>query len=650
MKKFFSVLIVFLLLCSAYLFFQRWEVNRRFADLAKGKTYSSYGLKVEIPAGPIQVRGLLRPYVDLPRVIFDLSAWGLKVPVQLEGGRMHSGLLKRASFILSFPRILSPLPNIKIDHLAFELGLEESLRGVRADSLEISPPSDPSEMLRLESPQIYLGSYPGLIPDRLSVELAKLTASEQMGTPQAEEIQINGIVLSFVSELRGTDRSWKFYFAQKGGQERSPVDKRLDLEPWEFKLEGNIKNLSREEARQSLPSFRQAWEAMGGGESRPSTDPKTWLGLLDPATKFLLRLQPEVNSVDFFWGGLKYSEGGKDKVLVQPLKGVAQMKFGEKDGLTQAKFHLDQIQAWSGLMDFSLEGVDISHNSQYLHSGYSDLLNYMAVYYRDILSADPSRPLENVKRMLLSTLSQYPDLAQFELKVVKVKWKALQRGGENKDIVLTFKISSEALESSFRNAFEQKDGKDPSNNVEQGRLDFSLALKVPWDKLLAYARQKVTHPEAVQDFAGIWSGRASGPQLHLDLDLGRNFFDVKLDSHLMLDFFKPLQNLGGISGWGDWQTHQAWDQILLNQIRQAFFAEGNFELTVKVERFSRLQAWIEKIQSGASLSLALLAPYSIIDSKADTFLIKIQMQQGQILVNSQRNETLEKILAPFKGG
>ena len=140
MKKILAVLVLILLAAGVFVAYQWRLASDRLAQAARGGTYRSLGLKLVIaPAqGGIQGMFRLKPYVNIPQVVLDLSAWGLAGQVPLGSARLSTRLWEKTGLLL----VLEPgglqRDGFEARRIAFELAMPDLLLGLRSEALVIS--------------------------------------------------------------------------------------------------------------------------------------------------------------------------------------------------------------------------------------------------------------------------------------------------------------------------------------------------------------------------------------------------------------------------------------------------------------------------------------------------------------------------------
>jgi hypothetical protein len=635
MKRLLWVLLILFVLVVAYLAGQRYYAQRYFSEFAKGKTYSSFGIKLTIPPENGKVRGWIKPYLDLPKVIVELGSAASGFPWTLENGRLLAPFYKQGGLILSFPRVLSPRPDLKIDHLNFELVLQDQIRKISAASIEQSPSS--RELLRFDGPQIYLGAWRGWMPDRIGLEIEAIKHRKEFESGGApEEFSMKALVASLVSEQRGDERPWKLYWGMRGAQFKTSSGL-TDALPFELKLTGNSKDMALDEiVKNYLPSLRQI----------PAlSDPVQLRAAADLAKQLALRLRPELNSMDFYWEGLKgLDASSNERVTVHPLKGVMQAKFGTGEGLSQGKLHWDGMTALFLGYRIQVEDLDTEQSAQYRGIDYSGLLGTIFDQYSFLLFGEKPDSLATIQRSLWLSFAQYPNSAEMKLKAGKVQWTGSERSGEVSGGSLAFKIAADRWEYSAQGKFSHRDAKDALKTIEDGSADLKLSFILPWEKIIGFVRQPNTESQSIFSILPLFAGQLSGLDGKWRVDLGKNLFALRVDVLAEADVARVMGDYGKV----DPNAGIAIKEQLQKNLIRSLLREGHFVLKIAIDRLSKFQALMEKVQSGASLGLAVLAPYTVVDPKADTIAADIELKSGQVLVNGKPNPDVEKLLAPFK--
>ncbi|MDX1386646.1 MAG: hypothetical protein R3257_03580, partial [bacterium] len=173
MKKFIGGLFFVLLILLALVYYQRQKVSKSLQDLLGGKTYSNYGIKIQIPPGEASVQGWLRPYVNIPRLIVDLSAWGMETPLQLENAVAFQDLWGNGGMVLELPRDLTPTSEVTLSYPFFEISLDGHIKVLGAKSI-VSQDSSGKNLFKWMEPELILGRVSGVIPDRMVLKIQGL--------------------------------------------------------------------------------------------------------------------------------------------------------------------------------------------------------------------------------------------------------------------------------------------------------------------------------------------------------------------------------------------------------------------------------------------------------------------------------------------
>lgn len=636
MKKILAVLLGLAILLGAFLGWQRYLAHLELTQLSRGKTYSNFGIRLQIPPESGQVKGWFRPYLDLPRVVLELGSWGEAVPFNLEGGRLQASWYKRGGLVLDFAKTVSPHPRVKIDRLSFELQPVDQIRRVSAQAVTLIA-EESREQTVLDQPAAYLGTWSGWIPDRVGFELAhvKYQKSGEMAAV-SEQIQLDELVFGLVSEPRGESRTWKLYGSIRGGNIQKGSG-RSEVFPMEFKWTGTSRDLARDEVKAKyLPSFRQL---------RSSTAPESLLGAIAAVRDLTLRLQPQLNSLDFFWGGLKYThESSGDRVTVLPVKGVMQSKFQDSEGVSQSRFHWDGLKALVSQISVDLESLELTQSVQFKGIEYVALLNLIFDQYAALLSGASPESFTTMKKSLWLSFAQYPNAADMQMTIAKFEWKGIERGVALKDALLAFKIAPHRWEYKVKGGFSHRNIKDTFQSFEDAFADFNFALVLPWEKILSELRRPNTESQSYFSLIPALSGQWSGLDWNWQLDMGKNLFGADLSLIFQADLGKVLSAYGKV----DPNSALSISDQLQKNLLEAVFNEGVLRFKIKIQRFSKLQAAMEQWQGGSSLALAVLAPYTVMDGTADTMSSDIELKSGQWWVNGKPNESLEKILSTFR--
>lgn len=636
MKKILAALCFLIIVLAAFLGWQRYQAQLELSQLSRGKTYSNFGIKLQIPPESGQVRGWFQPYLDLPRVILEFGAWGKSAPFNLEGGKLKASWYKRGGLVLEFPKVISPHPVVSIDHLSFELQPQDQIRKISARSVTLTSAKS-SEKTVFESPEAYLGAWSGWIPDRVGFELAHLKYQKlSEAGAVAENIQLDEISLGLVSELRGEARPWKFYWALRGGKVLAGPEA-TEIFPMEFKWTGTSRQVALEEILKNyVPSFKQLGSAI---------QPNAMLAALAAARELTLRLQPQLHSLDFFWGGLKYShQNGGDQVTVLPVKGVMQSKFQGAEGVAQSRFHWDGLKAVVSAIVVELDSLEFSQSAQFKGIEYAALLGLVFDHYGALLTGAAPDSYQVMKKSLWLSFAQYPNVADMQMTIARFQWQGIERSAGLKDALIAFKIAPHRWEYELKGGFSHRDIKDESKSFEDASADLNFSFVLPWEKMLPELRRPNTESQSYFSLIPALSGQLSGLDWKWKFDLGKNLFGAQLDFVFQADLGKVLSTYGNI----DPNSALSVSDQLQKNLMDAAFKEAVVQLHIKVERFSKMQAAMEQWQSGSSLALGVLAPYTVMDSKVDTMSSDIEWKAGQLRVNGKPNESLEKFLSTLR--
>src|SRR5262249_26468795 len=160
--------------------------------------------------GGVQGWFKLTPYVDIPRITLDLSAWG-GVPYQLGKGRLSTPLWKRAGLLLVVDAGGVEASGLSVDRLAFELELPDVILGLTAKSFKFSEAGTRKVVIFSEPLLRFVPR--GEIPQQLqlrvqAVDLSRTSLEDETGSHDAH---FGPIEIGFDSEVRGEDLHWHYF-------------------------------------------------------------------------------------------------------------------------------------------------------------------------------------------------------------------------------------------------------------------------------------------------------------------------------------------------------------------------------------------------------------------------------------------------------
>ncbi len=671
MKKVFSALLVVFFIVLAFFFFQRQRAVSRLSQLFQAKTYSNYGIRLTLPSAKGTGGGWLRPYVNIPSLVLDLSVWGLEQPVTFQNARASCDLWSCGGVLIEVPQNLSISPEVSVENPSFELR-DDLLTTISAGHIRITvkESQNSNEVLVFQGPRLLMGKMAGLFPELLEwgVEGVEFKSARS----GAESTWVLGpMALGIKSQgASGEGRDlWTFYGFGEGGEwqdNRKPVR----MGAWKYEMLGSVKHFPWSELQAQIHSLSLAAKELKKNYGDSSQDQKAadfdkdLVSFLDQALALLYRVDLLGHSQVFSWKGLSI---GKDEVLVSPLEMEA--SFEEKDGDTvvqsQASLGFFKTKEIGGEKDFHLDLKNFNMVTQATYSGLkpSEVVSLWLRYYRSVLArlgevanpmlvgkstdAQSFSPKTSLNDFIKAT-SVYPNQGSYDFKIGSLDYSGKVEG-HHEDLFLKMFVRPQEMGYELGGRFDLQFKEEPKNNVKGGSTQFRWVLILPWNDYLILCRNFLNAPEQKQDWLKPLSGFQGGTDLSFGLDLGSSFFNAQLD----LKVRTPLEGLAKVGeipeDWNSDAALEAWGRGAGEALLQDWARAGSLKFTFKVDRLSKFQAWLDQINPGSSLGLAVLAPYVRLDAQADRLESELKFEQGKILVNGTASPALEKLLAPFLG-
>lgn len=691
MKKIFAVLLVIIALVVGFLFYQRQQVSTALRELLKGKTYSSYGIKIEIPPSEGGVKGWLKPYVNIPRVILDLSGWGLETPINLENAVAISKLGAQGGILLEIPRELSPAHRLKIVKPYAELAPSQAILALGVESVSFytekgGEEHESQEKIQIKEPVWQLGKFSGVLPDRMEFTWQALEFSKSKKAEEtSNRLGLGPLNILLTSEKAGERRDFHFQIRQEPGNGEEKQD-HWELGALEFQVQGNLKEVAGEE-RESLSkklrslkysltelfhSHEKDSDAFSEALEKPQFS-RQFSQFYKDFFQLFLDLDLRVPEADFHWGGVKVAKkNGEPKFILGPWDFQQVSQYGQEDFSSKLQGEIKKLEFFEKGKPIILEGLRYQQTSDYQALNYREIMElYLGGRSIDLFSGDPevfSDPQKTLK-LILNYLVAYPNDMQVLLSLNRLQYETPDWHGEYKDMAVNFQLKPEGLSVEFKNGLdlrrlnsskktsEAEENQNSSSSsfplkqsIEGGQDRLFIAVKFPWEKILDFSR-KVAKEEEVSgnlyaELYALLAGENLQGDFDLLLDLGKNYFSFQLDSDSMVPAAEAGSPLLQPDLWTDIPYQEflkQWSQSL----RQSWVEKGSVKIDIQIDRFSKFQKFLDEIKPGTSLALALLAPYIQIDSKADTLKSQLQYKDKQVLVNGKVNDALNKVFAPY---
>lgn len=638
MKKFLIGLLIVLLALGSLIYYQRKHVADQLEQLLVGTTYSSYGIKIQIPPGEAQVQGWLRPYVNIPRLLLDLRAWGLKETLQVNQAVAFQDLWGHSGLILEVPHDWKLSDQLTISYPIFELGPAQSIKSLGAKAFRWGQEEESVSFL---APSIRLGPVEGILPDEWAFTIDQI---------QGKHFEIAGVELGLRSQAERGRRQWTVYGLGAGGVGSVGEQGTTSAGPWEFSIQGSIREMPFSQWWESIQSIRDLIHSIdenGSSEKGKTLQLKSFFTKVADSLK---ELSPKLNRQEFSWEGMKVTgPEGEEKLLVRPLEVSSEIKESDGDLLANAQGSLQEIKGkTSETESFGLSQLSFSQKANYYQVNFDQLLQYTLAYYRAVLAKElyPEDELR-IRPILLSSLAQYPNDSEMEIQIGALNYQKANSKGNHRNLALELLLKSREIGFRFRDEFDILYSGDSKKDILGGKLNFAWLFQVPWDGLVNLSRQAVTNPDLSLDFFDILGKHSTGFTWDFALDLGENYFAVDAQSRLSLPLGAALQGISLPKDFKKFSVMEQWMDEVRTKVLGTFIRDGYFVFNIKLLNLSKFQSWLDSYKSGASLGLTLLAPYVVVDSNEDSLAVQLEFQNSEILVNGQVNAALVDLLQPF---
>ncbi len=649
MKKVFSALLLMILAAALLVAYQWRRAADRLAAAARGGTYRSLGIKLEIAPARGGVQGMfrLRPYVEIPQVVLDLSAWGLAGPVPLGSARLSTQLWKSSGLLL----VLEPggvqREGFEAKRLAFELSLPDLILGLRSEAIFFRDPGA-GETLTLQEPWLQLGSREVPVPGNLHLRIEGVVyAKEREGRP-SQEVRLGALESGYATELSGGERRWNFFHRGQGGGYLFPEGKG-EIGAWSLRAEGRFVDLPWERWKSLGADWARLLGALPLPESPPSPETRpAYDAMLERAAAFLLDLSPRLERMEFRWAGLKVGDEARHaRFSIEPLEFEARGSEDAQGLATEAKGSLKRLEAEFKGQRFEISDLAFAQKGRLKGVTYRDWLNYFVEYYAATLalSRDPQVWPSRLGTLYSVYLAQMPDELSGELRLGKIFYQGPRYRTEHRGATLSYEMGEGHWSYRLKDDFDSVLPLEPDKSIHQGKIDLDFGFAVPWGEMLRYVRQRhrTPPPESLPNLTQLLAGRPAGLDWKWRVDLGGGLFALQLDLMLSGDAGK-LAGTTGMALGVTAQDLEATAPKLARDALRSFLREGKIDVRIQIDRLSKLQAALDKIYAGASMGLAVLGPYVEVDAKSDSMKSRLQTENGQVLLNGRRNSAIEGLL------
>ncbi|HKY62477.1 MAG TPA: hypothetical protein VJR29_03580 [bacterium] len=623
MKKVAILLAVLVLAAAAFLGFRYYQAAQRLKAIAGGGEYRALGLKLVLSAPSGGVKGLFRlqPYVEIPQVILDAGEWGATLPWQLGKGRLKTGLWDQAGLRLVLDAGNAGGDEIEFERLAFELAWPDRILSVSAESLRFpSRKTEAVEFVSLEEPWLQLRPGESKIPTQLNFRFHALTWEKRPAAGERERIQVGTTDLGYVLTPEGGDWKWRAHFHGKGlAAEGRGI--RGDLGQATFAAEG----IAARWDEATRLRWREMWRAL----------PDTPAGKIPALPSTFSQLRPRIDRLDFRWAGFDFKEGEKWSAKLEPVDFAVRYLPGS-DGYGWKLNGQAQGFAFGGSQRrFELGRADFEEALSYRGMTYETWLNLAIRYYSELYALrGPGALAESLAaRIYLPYIAHLPDTMEVKLGLERISYLAPGYRTEQRNLALSFEGKADRWDYRLSGEFDSQADSGFPPGVKNGKLDFELGFPLPYRELVAAARaQPESGPSG--DFLAPFADKEAGIDWKWKIDLGAEAFafnggfmaKTRLDS-----WISALALLGALHREKPVNPGQ-------------LLSSAQVDLHLKIERLSKLQAFLDRIKSGASLALGLAGAYVVVDSKADTLSLDLKVEEGKIWLNGQRSPSLEALL------
>lgn len=649
MKKVLSALLLMILAAALVVAYQWRRAADRLGAAARGGTYRSLGIKLEIAPARGGVQGMfrLRPYVEIPQVVLDLSAWGLAGPVPLGSARLSTQLWKSSGLLL----VLEPggvqRDGFEAKRVAFELSLPDLILGLRSEAIVFRNPGA-GETLTLQEPWLQLGSREAPVPANLHLRIEGVVyAKEREGRPP-QEIRLGAVESGYAAELSGGERRWNFFHRGQGGGYLLPEGKG-EIGAWGLRAEGRFVDLPWERWKSLGAEWARLLGALPLPESPPSPETRpAYDATLDKTAAFLLDLSPRLERIEFRWAGLKVGDEARSaRFSIEPLEFEARGSEDAQGLATEAKASLKRLEAEFKGQRFEIADLVFGQKGRLKGVTYRDWLNYFIEYYAATLalSRDPQAWPGRMSALYGAYLAQMPDELSGELRFGKILYQGPSYRTEHRDATLSYKVGEGRWVYRLKDDFDSVLPLEPDKSILHGKIDLDTGFQLPWGELLRYLRQRhrTPPPESLPNTAQVFAGRPAGLDWKWRADLGAGLFALQLDLLLSGDAGKLAGTMDTALGMNS-RDLEATAPKLAQDALNSYLREGKVDVRIQIDRLSKLQAAMDKFYSGASMGLAVLGPYVEVDAKSDSMKSHLQMENGQVLLNGRKNSAIEDLL------
>ncbi|MCE9624630.1 MAG: hypothetical protein K8R69_04115 [Deltaproteobacteria bacterium] len=234
-----------------------------------------------------------------------------------------------------------------------------------------------------------------------------------------------------------------------------------------------------------------------------------------------------------------------------------------------------------------------------------------------------------------------PDVAKGEFLLERLKYENPRYRTEQRGIAMTMAMDSRGWNLALKDDFDSVPTGEEGKSIVGGHLDLNFGFHLPWAELLRSVRGEAPTTETAPSLLAVFAGKPAGLDWKWLIDLGPNLFAVRLNLALDADAAKIAAKTPVVLN-GDSPKAEGREYALA--LLKSFLSDGRMDFQIQIDRLSRMQAAMEKIKSGSSMGLALAGAYVEVDAKSDTLKANLKIEEGQVLLNGKKNETIQNLL------
>lgn len=641
MKKFLIVLGVLLLAGAGFLFYQRHKLAGELTVFSGGQTFYAYGLTLEIPAGGTGVRGWLKPYLEVKGVKLGIRFEGKEWKTELGAGKLSSSLWRPSALELSFPAVEWKTEALKLEAPSFHLLPDRRIAGIQARSFRAEHSNSNGEWVEIRKPALELGAWTGFLPDRLAFSWEQVAFSpgrDAEGKVKSDTFSLGKMNAVLASQVADGRRRWEVTWEGEGGEGGTSATK-FAVKPWKFSFKGDVHDVPIKEF-QDL--YREMLATFGALESRPTQEALNGaFSLYNKALPLVLKIDGHPQTIRFEWQGLNFQgDEGRIKWDLGASEAKSDFRYAEKSFAGDSMYLLRDLKGVypGGAVD--AKNLKLFSSVEYKLS-YPEFMEKWFHYYGQMLTLT----LQGLPAVAMQTglwaLAYYPDSAVYELKADQFSYRAPDTEGAHRNLTLGLKLNNLGPTLYAKGDLDEKFLKDPAKNITGGQADVNFGLRFPWEKALNLIRNQKEFGDVLAKWSQEFAGDSGGLESHWDVNLGDNWFGGKLDLRILMDLGSVLGMIDKLPVQPGGIGRDLSSPKFGPQLAQAFLKKGNLDFALLINRYSKLQALLQKEDPSAVAGLAAMIPFVELNQEKDTLAVHLELKDGNILLNGKRNEWLE---------